>query len=241
MKVIPAVDVKNGLVVWAKMGLRESYKPLESWLCPSSNLLMLIKNLKEVGFKEVYLADLDAISGKPKNFKLYNELSNLTNLILDCGVKNLNEIEECLNCGVFKVVLATEVMPNLDLPREAIKKFGLKNIILSLDLKDGSVLSFLKELSSLNPLECLKFFSKIGFKECLIIDVSRVGSFKGLDLGFLEKVKKETSLKVFAGGGVRSLEDILSLKRIGVDGVLIASALHEKLISLNELKKYGFL
>ncbi|MEM3727428.1 MAG: HisA/HisF-related TIM barrel protein, partial [Candidatus Bathyarchaeia archaeon] len=61
------------------------------------------------------------------------------------------------------------------------------------------------------------------------------------DLGFLEKVKKETSLKVFAGGGVRSLEDILSLKHIGVDGVLIASALHEKLISLNELKKYGFL
>ncbi|MEM2843697.1 MAG: HisA/HisF-related TIM barrel protein [Candidatus Bathyarchaeia archaeon] len=240
MKVIPAVDVKNGLVVWAKMGLREAYKPLESWLCPSSNLLALIKNLRREGFKEVYLADLDAISGKPKNFKLYNELSSLTNLILDCGVESLNEIENCLNCGVFKVVLATEVMPSLDLAREALKKFGLNNIILSLDLKNGFVLSRLSDLSSLNPLECLKLFSKIGFKECLVIDVAKVGSFKGLDLNLLERIKKE-GFKVFAGGGVKSLEDLLSLKRIGVDGVLIASALHEKLISLNELKKYGFL
>ncbi|MBS7656256.1 hypothetical protein KEJ50_07175 [Candidatus Bathyarchaeota archaeon] len=240
MKVIPAVDVKNGLVVWAKMGLREAYKPLESWLCPSSNLLALIKNLRREGFKEVYLADLDAISGKPKNFKLYSELSSLTNLILDCGVESLNEIENCLNCGVFKVVLATEVMPSLDLAREALKKFGLNNIILSLDLKNGFVLSRLSDLSSLNPLECLKLFSKIGFKECLVIDVAKVGSFKGLDLNLLERIKKE-GFKVFAGGGVKSLEDLLSLKRIGVDGVLIASALHEKLISLNELKKYGFL
>jgi len=240
LKVIPAVDVKNGLVVWARMGLREAYKPLESWLCPSSNLLTLIKNLREIGFKDVYLADLDAISGKPKNFKLYSELSGLTNLILDCGVENLNEVENCLKCGVSKVVLATEVMPSLDLAREAVEKFGLNNLILSLDLKDGLVLSRLSKLSSLNPLDCLKIFSEIGFRECLVIDVARVGSFKGLDLNLLEKIKKG-GFKVYAGGGVKSLRDLLSLKRINVDGVLIASALHKKLIPLNKLKKYGFI
>jgi phosphoribosylformimino-5-aminoimidazole carboxamide ribotide isomerase len=241
MKVIPVADIKNGLVVWARMGFREGYKPLESWLCPSSNLLMLIKNLRKIGFKEVYLADLDAIAGKPKNFKLYNEASSLMNLILDCGIEKLNEIEKCLNAGVSKVVLATEAMPSLELAREAVKKFNLNNIILSLDLKDGVVLSRLKELSSLNPLDCLKVFSKIGFKECLVIDVARVGSFKGLDLTLLKKIKKEAALKVYAGGGVKSLKDLLDLKRIGVDGVLIASALHEKLISLSDLKNYGFI
>jgi phosphoribosylformimino-5-aminoimidazole carboxamide ribotide isomerase len=241
MKVIPVADIKNGLVVWAKMGLRENYKPLESWLCPSSNLLMLIKNLREIGFKEVYLADLDAIAGKPKNFKLYNEASKLINLILDCGIEKLNEIEECLNAGVYKVVLATEVMPSLELAKEAVKKFDLNNIVLSLDLKNGVVLSRLKELSNLNPLNCLKVFSKIGFKECLIIDIAKVGSFKGLDLTLLEKIKREINLKVYAGGGIKNLNDLLELKRIGVNGALIASALHEKLISLSDLKSYGFI
>jgi phosphoribosylformimino-5-aminoimidazole carboxamide ribotide isomerase len=242
LKVVPVADIKDGLVVWAKMGLRENYKPLESWLCPSSNLLTFISNLKKLGFKEIYLADLDAIAGKPKRFKFYREISSLIRLILDCGIEKINEIKECLKVGVHKVVLATEVMSNLELAKEAAEKFNLEeNIALSLDLKNGLVLSRSRELSSLNPLDCLKLFSKIGFKECLIIDVARVGSFKGLDLTFLEKAKKETSLRVFAGGGVKSLMDILSLKRIGVDGVLIASALHKNLISLSDLKKYGFI
>lgn len=235
------MDIKEGLVVWARMGIRESYKPIKSWLCPNSSPIKLVESLIKIGFKEVYVADLDSISGKPLNFKLYENLASRINLILDSGFKSLKDIEKALKIGVNKVVLATETMPSIDIAKKAIKVFGPNRIILSLDLKEGFLLSSLKELNNLKPLECLNLFWKIGFTETLIIDLAKVGSFSGLDFKLLKDLKDKTSMKIIAGGGIKSLEEILLAKALGIEGVLIASALHKRLISIEKIKTLRFL
>jgi phosphoribosylformimino-5-aminoimidazole carboxamide ribotide isomerase len=46
---------------------------------------------------------------------------------------------------------------------------------------------------------------------------------------------------VYVGGGVRDIKDLRELKDVGVFGVLVATALHSRKISLKELKQAGLL
>ncbi len=66
MRIVPAIDIQQGEVVRAVAGERLAYLPLKSKLaqstCPEDIGRELIK---QYGLSLVYLADLDAISGKP--------------------------------------------------------------------------------------------------------------------------------------------------------------------------------
>jgi phosphoribosylformimino-5-aminoimidazole carboxamide ribotide isomerase len=58
--------------------------------------------------------------------------------------------------------------------------------------------------------------------------LSRVGTGAGPDLDRLAAIrKKSANANVLAAGGVRHAEDLATLKRAGVAGVLVASALHD--------------
>ena len=73
----------------------------------------------------------------------------------------------------------------------------------------------------------------------LIITGAAVGSGEGPPhqetcLGWKERFPE---LELITGGGVRNLDDLLALKKAGVDGVLIASALHDGSLGRAELER----
>ena len=58
-------------------------------------------------------------------------------------------------------------------------------------------------------------------------------------MSFLKEVLRNIKAKVFVGGGVRDIKDLVELKALGVFGVLLATALHSGKISPEELKQAG--
>ena len=65
MRVIPVLDLADGVVVLAKGGRRETYRPINTPLCPDSTPLRVVESmLKLFPFDKFYIADLDAIEGK---------------------------------------------------------------------------------------------------------------------------------------------------------------------------------
>ena len=48
-------------------------------------------------------------------------------------------------------------------------------------------------------------------------------------------------MDVYVGGGVRGIDDLVELQKLGVSGALIATALHTGKISMAELKQKGFI
>ena len=240
MKIIPVLDVKNGITVWAKMGFRESYKPVRDNLCPFSNPLAAVKKLSSLGFKTVYMADLDAILHGFLNTELYKTLSSEADLIVDPGVKSLEEASKVIDTGVKKLVVATETLPKLEVAQSILEIYGCDRIVLSLDLKNREIISRIPELKKLSPKECLEEFVKLGFKEAIVIDLVRIGSYSGPDLELIRELKT-THIKLIAGGGVRNLNDLLALRDMGVEAVLVSSALHQSKLTIPELKMTGFL
>jgi phosphoribosylformimino-5-aminoimidazole carboxamide ribotide isomerase len=66
--------------------------------------------------------------------------------------------------------------------------------------------------------------------------LSRVGSDTGPDFELLDQLRtKAPAQKLFAAGGVRGGEDLIELNRRGINGVLVASALHAGRIGKREI------
>ena len=239
MKVIPVVDVLGGIVVHAVRGRRNEYQPLKSSLCAFTNPLDVAMSLKRFGFSELYVADLDAITGGHPNFSLFKRIADKTGLelMVDAGVTSLKTAEKMLENQVSKVIIGTETLPSTTFVAEAVTSFGNEKVMVSLDLLDDQVLNRFKPDNVVEPIELLREFQELGVSQFIVLDLTKVGSREGVNMAFLQELLGKVKAKVFVGGGVRDVKDLLELKDLGVFGVLVATALHSGKISLEELKE----
>jgi len=239
LRIIPVIDILNGIVVHARKGKRSQYQPLKSIFCNSANPLILASKLAEYNFNEVYIADLDAILSKGENIQIIKEIVEKTNLSLfvDAGINNLHQAQRLFDNKVTKIIIGTETLLDLNFIKTAISCFGANKIIVSLDLCYGKIISKSPEIASMDPIELAKELEKFGILEIIILDLKRVGSQEGVDISFLEKLTKQINLKILVGGGVRSQVDLKKINQIGINGVLIATALYKGTIDTNDVKK----
>ncbi|MEM4733246.1 MAG: HisA/HisF-related TIM barrel protein, partial [Candidatus Bathyarchaeia archaeon] len=121
VKVIPVIDILNGQVVHAVRGKRKEYQPLRSRICHSTNPLDVAATFKAIGFNELYIADLDAITGTKNNLTALKEIADNTGLklMVDAGVDNLEKAKLLLENHISKIIIGTETLPTINLITEA--------------------------------------------------------------------------------------------------------------------------
>ncbi|RLI47095.1 HisA/HisF family protein [Candidatus Bathyarchaeota archaeon] len=243
MKIIPVLDVLNGVVVHAVGGKREKYYPIKSVLCKSSDPVNVALTFRSLGFDELYMADLDAILSNNANFSLYKRIKARAdlNLMVDAGISDLEKAREVLENGVSKIIIGTETLENLAFVEEAVSLFGKNRVIISLDLKGGKIISKFPDIKSRSPLELAKTFQGMGVAQIIVLDLARVGMNKGINLGIVKEILEQTSVEVLTGGGVRDIKDLEKLRSMGVAGVLVATALHNGRLTIKKLKQASFI
>jgi phosphoribosylformimino-5-aminoimidazole carboxamide ribotide isomerase len=243
LKIIPVIDVLGGIVVHAVRGRRKEYHPLKSILCASTDPVDVAAALKALGFGELYLADLDAITGGHPNFSLFKRIADKTGLelMVDAGITNLKAAKKVLKNRVSKVVIGTETLPNISFVAEAVEFFGSEKVAVSLDLMGNKIISGFELGTLAEPMALLREFQDMSVSQIIVLDLTKVGSREGVNLSFLREVLRNIKARVFVGGGVRNVKDLVELKDIGVFGVLVATALHSGKISPEGLKQAGLL
>ena len=243
LKIIPVLDVLDGVAVHAVRGKRNEYKPLKSVLCASADPLEAAVAFKGLGFHELYLADLDAITGGRPTFSLFKAIAGEvgSNLLVDAGVASLKRAEEVLSCGVSKVIIGTETLRSASFVAESVEAFGSDRLMVSLDLMGDCVLSGFELGRLSDPLAFLGELEAMGVSQVIVLNLKKVGSGEGVDITFLQKVLRNTKADIYVGGGVRDVADLLELKELGVAGVLVATALNLGKISPENLRQSGLL
>ena len=243
MKVIPVIDVLGGVAVHAVRGRRKDYRPLKSVLCKSVDPIDVAASLKTFGFSELYVADLDAITGGHVNSPLLKRIVGATGLklMVDAGVTNLQRAEEVLDSGVAKVIIGTETLTSTSFVAEAVEVLGTEKVLVSLDLKGNRIISCFELGRHAEPVTFLRELEKLGVSQIIVLDLTKVGSREGINLALLQKVLRNIKVKVLVGGGVRDVTDLVELKKRGAFGVLVATALHSGKISHENLKQAGLL
>jgi len=236
------MDILDGVVVHAVKGERKQYQPLESKISSSANPLVVAKVFGNLGFGELYVADLNSIMGSGDNFGTIERISKQTSLelMVDAGVSDIEKAMVVMRHGANSLIIGTETMTDIGFIDEAIRVLGSNRVIVSLDLKNGKLLSKLKHDKFLDPITTLATLRKLGVKCVIVLDLARVGSKTGVDLPFLREAVKADKIEVFVGGGVRNMEDLLELDDIGIAGVLLATALHSEMLTAEQLIAEGF-
>lgn len=243
LKVIPVLDILNGITVHAVRGQRGQYQPLQSSLTKSTDPVAVAKAFKTLGFSKLYIADLDAIIDCRSSFGNLKQIADESglDLLVDAGITNLQRAQLLMQSGVNTLIVGTETLQNKTFVAEAIEQFSSSHVLLSLDLKAGKVLVGQGFAGSTQPLELLKEFKSVGLSQVVVLDLSRVGSNEGVDVTFLNQIKDTLGIDVYVGGGVRGIEDLIELEKSGISGALIATSLHTGKIGTSELKQKGFL
>ena len=242
MRIIPVIDVLNGIAVHAIRGERRHYRPLKSVLCSSVDPVEVALTFESLGFDRLYLADLDAILGKSANFALYQRIHAKNNLVfmVDAGVAEVTIAEKLLKAGVSEIVIGTETLRSLEFVNQAVKSFGEDRVVVSEDLKRGKVMRVSENVKSMSPVLLGQKLEEIGVGQIILLDLDRVGTERGANVEVLKDVLEKTKVKVLAGGGIRSFQDLENLRKLGASGALVATALHNGKLEVNVLKSKGF-
>jgi len=244
LKVIPVLDMLGGVAVHAVAGRRDQYRPLKSCICNGSDPLEVSSTFKSrYGFKELYVADLDAIRGKEPSLPLVQQIKNKVNLqlMVDIGVRSIGQALRLLGAGASEVIIGTETLPNLSLIEEIVEAVGKNRIAISVDMKDGKTFGKSKAVSSLSPLGLIKKLEEQGLSKFILLELSKVGTVQGLNLTFIREILKTFDGEFIVAGGVRDIHDLQQLRNLGAYGALLATALHTNRISKDELNAEGFL
>lgn len=229
-RIIFVLDILNGSAVHAVRGERAKYHPIEgSRVCGSSSPLDIISSLMP---GEVYIADLDKLLHIGDNFELIRRISLKTKTMADTGAENMHNVEKSLKIS-DTLVLGTETA-SLDLIKKAARLFP-ERINVSIDIKNGRVLAKDRRMQ-LAPEALVEMLNECGFRDLIILNLSKVGTGEGIDVEFLRKMVELSSHTVLAGGGIRDMKDIDALKKIGAGGALVATAVHSGRIPLELIR-----
>lgn len=234
MRIIPVLDVLKGIVVHAKGGEREKYAPVESVLSSSPDPIDIIDAFEtSFNFGEVYIADLDAIQVGFPNTSLLRNIKKETEMkiMVDAGIDSVPKAKSILETGVSKIVVGSETLRKLSDLRDILKEVGRDRVIASIDVKKNRVLSKCGKLNKKNPKAVASIFEYMRVRELILLDLDRVGGKLGYNSSLVRGILTEVQVPVIIGGGIGGVKDILELKKLGVSGVLLATALHKGTIT----------
>ena len=234
VRIIPVIDLLDGVVVHAKQGQRKHYQPIVSPLSASSNPMDIVKAFMEIyPFDTLYIADLNAIQRLDSDVGIHQSIIAdiqqtfpQLSIWLDAGIRHLDDAKPWQPMNV-SLVLGTESIDSLA-SYLAILSAMPDKFVLSLD--------FMPE--GYQGLDVFLQSTEYWPQDVIVMTLKHVGAQQGVASELLSQLSLQSQHHhLYAAGGVRNLEDITLLKHLGMHGALIATALHTQQINTVALKE----
>ena len=234
MKIIPAIDIKDGKCVRLKQGKAED-KTIYN-----DNPLDQAMVWKGKGAELIHIVDLDgAFDGRPINIEMIADIVKKVGVAVEIGggIRSLQIMEQYIQAGIERIIVGTLALNNPDQVQEACNRFPNK-ILVGIDVFDQKVaVHGWKTVSDIDLIPFAKQMAEYGVNEFIITDIKKDGMLTGVDALFYQDLLEKIQKPIVASGGVQSLEDIKNLKPLenkGLSGVIIGKALYEKKFDLTE-------
>ena len=234
MRCIFVLDILNGAVVHALRGERRSYRPITEFssIVSTSEPLGV---LRELCPREIYVADLNLITGKGDNLAAIGEISRISKTMADIGISLLTDLDRLP--PAVSPVLGTETA-SFSIIEEAaarsIQRGG--RAVVSIDMKKGRLLASDPGLAGREPIDFLKSLNRLDLEGVILLDLERVGASTGLDTVFLKAAAEASRHPLILGGGIGGEEDLETLEDMGFAGALVATAVHNGRIPLSKIQ-----
>jgi phosphoribosylformimino-5-aminoimidazole carboxamide ribotide isomerase len=233
MRVIPAIDVKDGRCVRLRQGDMAA-ETVYSEDVPSS-----AARWQKQGADLIHVVDLNgAVDGEPKNLPQIEAVMKAVNAKVQVGggIRTMHTVRRYLQAGVARVVLGTAALTDRAFLTQACREFP-RRILLGLDARDGQVaVKGWTSLSATKATDLLKELAGFDLGAVIYTDIARDGMLGGPNLDALREVVELSSFPVIASGGITSIEDLEAVQSLGprVEGAIIGKALYDGKLDYRE-------
>jgi phosphoribosylformimino-5-aminoimidazole carboxamide ribotide isomerase len=125
-----------------------------------------------------------------------------------------------------------------------IEVVGRSRVVFSLDLRLGNPILHpaMQDIRGArpDPLALAEQAANAGVGTILMLDLGRIGTGCGVDLGLLEALRRRfPNHRLLAGGGVLTRLDLERIRDAGCDGALVASAIHSGRVTAADLAAFS--
>ena len=216
MRVIPAIDLKDGQCVRLQKGdYGTAHKVAE-------NPVETAQRFLDAGADLVHMVDLDAAKdGSHANYGVVEQVIRETGASVELGggIRSMQDVETVLALGVSRVIIGSAAVRDPEFVAEAVRKYGDK-IVVGIDAKSETVRTdgWLGDSGE----------NYIAFAERM----ESIGVRAGPNFDQLAALRASVSCEIIASGGVSTLEDIAGLKKLGIDGAIAGKAVYTGTLDL---------
>ena len=234
MILFPAIDLFEGKAVRLFKG---DYAQMTVY---SDHPEEIAKDFTACGATHVHLVDLEgARSGGTPNLPAVLKIRESTGLFCEIGggIRSMEVADRYLDAGLDRVILGTAAVENEDFLRAAVEKHG-DRIAVGADIRDGFVaVRGWTEQSGVTLEAFCEKMQEIGVATVICTDISRDGAMHGTNREMYRMLSERFRLQITASGGVSSLADVESLRKMNLYGAIIGKAYYIDLKKAMEIAR----
>jgi phosphoribosylformimino-5-aminoimidazole carboxamide ribotide isomerase len=237
MIIFPAIDLKNGECVRLYKGEFDTvHKVAESYMETALSFV-------EAGAEWIHMIDLDgAKDARRKNSNAVIEVAKNTKLKVQTGggIRTINDIDYMLGNGISRVIIGSAAVKNPEFVKESVKIYGDK-IAVGIDAKDGIVATegWLKS-SGVSYLVLALRMCEVGVKYFIFTDIDKDGTLSRPNHYKTKKLQEKVAhygANVIASGGIKTIENIKTLKKNAVYGAICGKSIYSGTLDLRKAIK----
>lgn len=226
----PAIDILDGRCVRLRQG---DYGQVSVY---NDDPVKVARQWQAQGAAWLHVVDLDgARDGQPRHLDLLHAMAQATDLPIQYsgGLRTAETIAAALTAGAARVTLGTAAVADRALTLASLDRWG-ERIAISVDVRDGRLaIAGWLETAAESVTDFAHAMASLGAQTLIVTSVNRDGALVGADDALLASMRQSLpNVHLIGGGGVASLDDVLRLARLGLDGVVLGRALYERRISL---------
>ena len=211
---IPSIDLQNGHVVQLVQGERlaiEAPSP-EPWIERFSR------------FPRVQLIDLDAARGRGDNGAIVADICKRLPCRVGGGIRTAERAARVLDGGAHAVIASSALFRDgqvdVEFAASLAAAVGADRIIAAVDSRGGQVVihgwKTVLPITAVDAVRALEPYCA----EFLYTHVDKEGLMQGTDMDAILAVRRATSRRVTAAGGITTWDEIDALDAAGVDSVV---------------------
>ena len=235
MRIIPAIDLKNGLCVRLLQGRRADMTVY------NEDPVEVAREFAAAGAQFIHLVDLDGAfneSDSP-NRAVVKKIAETVDVPIEFGggIRSIEDIRQLCDAGVARVVVGTVAAEAPEVLQQFVDEFSSR-ICVGIDARDGRVMTRGWETATpIQATDLARSVAECGVERIIYTDIARDGALVGPNIQQTLAVAEAANVRVTASGGVSSLDDIRRLRDAGdtrVDSVIVGKALYEGKFTLEE-------
>ena len=234
MVILPAIDIKDGNCVRLFKG---DYGTVQK---VADSYMDTARGFEVSGAEWVHMVDLDgAKDASQQNKDIFIDVAKNTKLKVEVGggIRSLDTVEMYLSAGISRVIIGSAAVKDPDFVKRAAKEFKGR-IAVGIDAKNGFVATEgWLETSNVNYIDLGVEMCRAGVQFFIFTDIDKDGTLSRPN-HFKTKKLQDTLAplggNVIASGGIKTINNIITLKKNGIYGAICGKSIYSGSLDLSQ-------